>query len=73
MFGAPDGTPPYWLAYFGSSDAAAAVEAAQANGGTVLAPPFDTPYGTMAGLMHPYCAVFWLAQTDARNMPDRSG
>ncbi len=73
MFGAPDGTPSHWLAYFGVADAEAAVEAAAANGGSVLAPPFETPYGKMAGLMDPAGAMFWIAQTDGSSPPDRSG
>jgi predicted enzyme related to lactoylglutathione lyase len=73
MFGAPEGTPSHWLAYFGVADALAAADAAAANGGTVLAPPFATPYGTMGGLTDPGGAVFWIAQTDPAQQPDRSG
>ncbi len=73
MFGAPDGTPSHWVAYFGVTDADAAVEAVRSKGGTVMAPPFDTPYGKMAGLMDPFGAMFWIAQTDGANQPDRSG
>lgn len=73
MFGAPDGTPSHWVVYFGVDDAAAAVDTATANGGTVMAPPFDTPYGKMAGLLDPFGAMFWIAQTDVANQPDRSG
>jgi predicted enzyme related to lactoylglutathione lyase len=47
MFGAPDGTPSHWVVYFSVSDADAAVNAAQAQGGQALAPPFDTSYGRM--------------------------
>jgi predicted enzyme related to lactoylglutathione lyase len=71
MMGAPDGTPPHWAVYFGVADADAAVAAA-ADTGTVMAPPFDTPYGRMAGVSDPFGAVFWVAQTDGSNMPDRS-
>ena len=73
MFGAPDGTPSHWLVYFGVTDAAAAADAAQANGGSVLVPPFDTPYGAMAGLVDPGGAVFWIAQSDPSSAPDRAG
>lgn len=74
MFGGPEGTPSHWLVYFGVADADAAVGAAEARGGQVLAPPFDTPYGRMGALGDPAGAVFWIAQTNPdQPMPDRSG
>jgi len=73
MFGAPDGTPAHWVVYFGVADATAAVQVAERHGGTVVAPPFDTPYGQMAGLMDPQGAMFWVAQVDTAAQPDRSG
>jgi len=71
MMGAPEGTPSHWLVYFAVADADAAVSAAEAAGGSVLAPPFTTPYGRMAAVTDPAGAVFWLAQTDGSAMPDR--
>lgn len=65
--------PSHWLVYFAVADADAAVAAAQAGGGTVTAPAFDTPFGRMAGLVDPYGAPFWVAQTDPAASPDRSG
>lgn len=52
-----------WLLYFGVPDTSAAVAAAEGAGGSVVAPPFDTPYGRMAGLADPNGAVFWVVQT----------
>jgi predicted enzyme related to lactoylglutathione lyase len=71
MMGAPDGTPSHWLVYFAVADADAAVAAAGANGGSVLAPPFDTPFGRMAGLTDPAGAMFWIARTDGSDQPER--
>jgi predicted enzyme related to lactoylglutathione lyase len=71
MTGAPEGTPSHWLAYFAVADADAAVAAAGANGGSVLAAPFDTPFGRMAALADPAGATFWIARTDGSNQPHR--
>ena len=73
MFGAPEGTPSHWVAYFGTDDADTAAERVTANGGTLLAPPFETPYGKMTGVMDPFGAVFWIAEPDPSQQPDRSG
>jgi predicted enzyme related to lactoylglutathione lyase len=73
LMGAPEGTPSHWLVYFAVADADAAVAAAREHGGTSPAPPFDTPYGRMAPLTDPAGAVFWVAQTDVAQLPDRSG
>jgi uncharacterized protein len=62
MQGAPDGTPGHWVVYFSVADTDASVSAAEAGGGTVIAPAFDTPYGRMAGLSDPAGATFWLVQ-----------
>jgi len=62
MQGAPDGTPGHWAVYFSVADTDASVSAAEAGGGTVIAPAFDTPYGRMAGLSDPAGATFWLVQ-----------
>ncbi len=63
MMGAPEGTPPHWLAYFLVSDADTAVASARAAGGTIIAEPFDTPYGRMAGITDPHGAVFFVIGT----------
>jgi uncharacterized protein len=62
MMGAPERTPSHWLVYFAVADADAAVSAATSQGGTSLAPPFDTTYGRMAPLQDPAGAVFWLVE-----------
>jgi uncharacterized protein len=72
MMGA-DGYPAHWLVYFGVTDAAAAVAAAERSGGSVLMRDFETSYGPMAGLADPAGAVFWVIQTTGQDQPDRSG
>lgn len=64
----------FWLVYFGVADADAAAAAAEQGGGSVPTPPFDTPYGRMAGLADPFGAPFWVLQAapDAPQ-PDRAG
>jgi len=69
MFGAPDGTPSHWLVYFGVVDAAAAAAACVTGGGSVLAEPFDTPFGAMAALVDPAGAVFWVVEIDGSQQP----
>lgn len=69
MFG-EDG-PSRWLVYFGVASASAAADAATAAGGTVVAPPFDTPYGQMAGIADPAGAVFFVVESAAAEHPDR--
>ena len=71
MLGAPG--PPHWLVYFGVADAVAAASAAERTGGSVLLPPFDTPFGRQAGLADPAGAPFVVIETDGSNQPDRSG
>jgi len=60
MMGAPEGTPSHWLVYFAVADVDASVAAVTANGGTSLAPPFDTPFGRMAPILDPFGAPLWL-------------
>lgn len=55
---APDGVPAYWAAYFITGDCDAAVEAAKANGGTVVMGPMDSEVGRMAAIVDPFGAVF---------------
>lgn len=70
-FGATD-APPHWVVYFSVASTDDAVAAAERGGGRVLAPPFDTPYGRMAGLADPAGAIFWVAQDTGENpQPDR--
>lgn len=71
MFGAPDGTPPHWLVYFGVADTDAALARAVAAGGTQPMPAHDSPFGRMGSVMDPFGAVFTLVQTDGSTAPDR--
>lgn len=66
MMGAPDGTPSHWLLYFAVDDADAAAAAARDTGGTVMADPFDTPFGRMAPMADPFGAPFWTVQLPER-------
>lgn len=69
MFGAPEGTPPHWLAYFGVTDLDAALAAAVRAGGDQPMPPHDSPYGRMGSVMDPFGAVFTLRETDGSAPP----
>jgi predicted enzyme related to lactoylglutathione lyase len=55
-----EGTPPHWLAYFGTADAAASVEVVGRAGGRVLAGPLEVPAGAFAVCADPQGAVFGL-------------
>jgi len=57
-----DGLPSHWLVYFSVADAAASAEAAVKWGGGVVAQPFQTPFGVMAGITDPGGALFWVVQ-----------
>lgn len=58
MFGASEGTPSHWVAYFMVADPDAAAATATAQGGSVLGGPMDTPYGRMAFFTDPGGAAF---------------
>jgi predicted enzyme related to lactoylglutathione lyase len=73
MMGSPEGTPSHWLVYFGVDGVDAAVEKAQAAGGSVLMPPMDSPYGRLAAVADPAGAAFCVGETAANQQPDRSG
>ena len=68
-----DELPSHWLAYFAVASTADAVAAASANGGAVLSPAFDTPFGQMATLADPAGAVFMVVESGATEQPERSG
>lgn len=53
---------PNWSTYFAVSDADAAAAAVVENGGQVLGPVEDTPYGRMAAVVDPYGAHFKILQ-----------
>jgi predicted enzyme related to lactoylglutathione lyase len=57
------GTPNHWHVYFGTDDADATAAKAAELGGSVVAPPFDTPVGRMAVLSDPQGAVFSIVKT----------
>lgn len=57
-----EGVPPHWLIYLGVESVDAAVTTTEANGGTVLAQPFESPYGRMAALTDADGAAFWVVE-----------
>jgi predicted enzyme related to lactoylglutathione lyase len=57
-----DGIPSHWLVYFAVADADATAAAARELGGTVMAEPFDTPFGRMVPMTDPAGAAFWAVQ-----------
>lgn len=61
MMGA-EGVGSHWLLYFGVADTSEAIRAATARGGAAPIPPFDTPFGQMAGLTDPAGASFWIVE-----------
>lgn len=54
----PAAMPASWGTYFAVADTDAAVAKATELGGSVVAPPWDTPYGRMAALRDDQGAVF---------------
>ena len=64
-----EGFPSHWIVYFGVPDVDAAVAYAEAHGGHVLSPGFDTPFGRMAALTDPYGASFWVTAPNAGATP----
>jgi hypothetical protein len=68
-----EGTPAHWVVYFGVADAVAAARAAEEAGGGVVVPPFETPFGQMAGLRDRDGALFWVVESAAQEHPDREG
>jgi len=60
----PPEVPSHWNTYFAVTDTDAAAKKAEALGGTVMAPPFDTPYGRMAVIADPTGAAFCIIKPD---------
>jgi predicted enzyme related to lactoylglutathione lyase len=54
----PADLPAHWNTYFAVADADAAAKKVTALGGTVMAPPFDTPHGRMSVVIDPSGAAF---------------
>lgn len=64
-----EGVDSHWLLYFGVADVAKAISAATANGGAAPIPPFQTPYGTMAGLTDPAGVTVYIVEMPAQAQP----
>ena len=56
----PPGTPPHWLAYFGTEDVEAGLARVQELGGTTLAGPIDIKIAKIGIVQDPQGAVFAL-------------
>jgi predicted enzyme related to lactoylglutathione lyase len=62
---------PHWLVYFGVADTDLTLEQALAHGGSMPAPPHDSPFGRMGTITDPFGATFVVVQTDGSSAPDR--
>jgi predicted enzyme related to lactoylglutathione lyase len=58
-----EGVPTHWHVYFAVADADAAAAKITELGGSILAPPFDTPVGRIAVAQDPQGAVFSVIKT----------
>lgn len=54
----PDEVPPHWVIYFGVDDCEAAVQKVEELGGSIIASPQGSPYGTVATVTDPMGATF---------------
>jgi predicted enzyme related to lactoylglutathione lyase len=61
MMGA-EGVPPLWLNYFAVDDVDRSLGAVTAQGGTIITPAFDTPFGRMAPILDPAGAALMVMQ-----------
>ncbi len=59
------GHPAFWSVYFGTADTDKSVDLVTANGGRVIRPAADSPYGRMAVVADSRDAVFSLISTPA--------
>jgi hypothetical protein len=57
--------PAYWSVYFGTADTDKSVDLVTGNGGRVVRPAADSPYGRMAVVADQHGAVFSLISTPA--------
>ena len=57
--------PAAWSVYFGTADTDTSVDLAMSNGGQVIRPATDSPYGRLAVLADQHGAVFSLISTPA--------
>jgi len=65
--GAGEAHPAHWSVYFGTGDTDKSVDLATSNGGRVVSPATDSPYGRMAVLADQHGAVFSLISTPAED------
>jgi predicted enzyme related to lactoylglutathione lyase len=70
-YGMPRGQPAHWIAYASVEDVDAAAKAASANGGEVVAPPFDIPdVGRTARIADPQGAELCVMKNAGGDPPD---
>ncbi|MGW9480596.1 VOC family protein [Saccharomonospora azurea] len=67
----PADVPPHWMTYFGVTDTDAAVARVTELGGSVVAPPTDSPYGRMATVADNQGVAFSVITVAAEPDPDR--
>ena len=67
---APADVPSHWMVYFAVADCDAAAERVTALGGSVMQPPFDTPYGRMALVAGPQGETFSVMQLPEQSTTD---
>ena len=58
----PENIPPHWRPYFAVDNTDDAINLVKGNGGALVMPAFDTPYGRMAVVEDPYGATFSIIQ-----------
>jgi uncharacterized protein len=63
---APPNMPPHWLVYFAVDDVDAATGKVQELGGSVIAPPMDSPAGRFAVVADPHGAAFAVIKLQPR-------
>lgn len=64
---AGEALPAAWSVYFGTADTDKSVDLATSNGGRVIRPAADSPYGRMAVVADQHGAVFSLISTPAED------
>jgi uncharacterized protein len=57
----PEGVPSNWTIFFGDEDVDEALQVITDNGGAVLQPAEDTPYGRLAAATDPTGTAFSLS------------
>jgi predicted enzyme related to lactoylglutathione lyase len=67
--GVPADVPSHWLTYFMVDSVDDTVAKAEGAGGTVVRPPFDTPFGRVGVLVDPHGAMFSVMSAPDEQQP----